>query len=114
SNMVLSIEQHVEWIAACIAHVRAAGAGSIEATPEAEEGWVAHVAQVAGYTLHGAADSWYNGANIPGKPRVYMPYIGGVGEYRRICDRVAAAGYEGFWVDGAAGQAAQDASRTAA
>jgi cyclohexanone monooxygenase len=101
SNMVMSIEQHVEWIADCIAHLRAAGVTSIEATPEAEDGWVAHVAQVAGYTLHGAADSWYNGANIPGKVRVYMPYIGGVGEYRKICDGVAARGYEGFAFDAA-------------
>jgi len=96
SNMVLSIEQHVEWISDCIAHLRAGGMTSIEATQEAEDSWVAHVAQVADYTLHGAANSWYNGANIPGKPRVYMPYIGGVGEYRKICDGVAARGYEGF------------------
>jgi cyclohexanone monooxygenase len=96
SNMVLSIEQHVDWIADCIAHLRARGLGCIEVTPEAQDAWVATVAEVAGYTLHGAADSWYNGANIPGKPRVYMPFIGGVAEYRRICDGVAAAGYEGF------------------
>jgi cyclohexanone monooxygenase len=96
SNMVMSIEQHVEWIADCVAHLRANGVTAIEATPEAQDGWVAHVAQVAQHTLHGAANSWYNGANIPGKPRVYMPYIGGVGEYRRICDGVAARGYEGF------------------
>jgi len=96
SNMVLSIEQHVDWIADCIAHLGERGLGCIEATPEAQDAWVATVAEVAGYTLHGAADSWYNGANIPGKPRVYMPFIGGVAEYRRICDGVAAAGYEGF------------------
>jgi cyclohexanone monooxygenase len=96
SNMVLSIEQHVEWITDCIGHLRVNDLASIEATEEAQDGWVAHVAEVAGFTLHGAASSWYNGANIPGKPRVYMPYIGGVAEYRKICDRVAAAGYEGF------------------
>jgi cyclohexanone monooxygenase len=105
----MSIEQHVEWIADCIAHLRANDVAAIEALPEAEDGWVAHVAQVAGFTLHGAADSWYNGANVPGKPRVYMPYIGGVGEYRKICDRVAAAGYEGFAL-----AAAPDATEEAA
>ena len=109
SNMVMSIEQHVEWIADCIAHLRADGMTSIEATPEAEDGWVAHVAQVAESTLHGAANSWYNGANIPGKPRVYMPYIGGVGEYRKICDGVAARGYEGFVLE-----AAREATEAAA
>jgi cation diffusion facilitator CzcD-associated flavoprotein CzcO len=96
SNMVISIEQHIEWISDCIAYLRDHDLGPIEATQEAQDGWVAHVAEVAGYTLHGAANSWYNGANIPGKPRVYMPYIGGVGEYRKVCDRVAAARYEGF------------------
>src|SRR3954449_8438675 len=76
SNMVCSIEQHVEWTADCIAHLRERGQDRIEASEEAEDAWVAHVAEVAGYSLHGAADSWYNGANVPGKPRIYMPYIG--------------------------------------
>jgi cyclohexanone monooxygenase len=114
SNMVLSIEQHVEWIADCVAHLRARGLASIEATPEAEDGWGAHVGEVAGSTLHGAADSWYNGANIAGKPRVYMPYIGGVGEYRRICDGVAAGGYEGFVLAAEPGDASIDATEIAA
>jgi cation diffusion facilitator CzcD-associated flavoprotein CzcO len=96
SNMVVSIEQHVEWITGCIAHVRAAGAGSIEATAEAEAGWVQHVAEVGSLTLFPAADSWYTGANVPGKPRVFLPYIGGVGTYRQICDEVAADNYRGF------------------
>jgi cation diffusion facilitator CzcD-associated flavoprotein CzcO len=96
SNMVVSIEQHVEWITGCIAHMRAAGAGSIEATAEAEAGWVQHVAEVGSLTLFPAADSWYTGANVPGKPRVFLPYIGGVGTYRQICDEVAADNYRGF------------------
>ncbi|MEW6168030.1 MAG: NAD(P)/FAD-dependent oxidoreductase [Pseudomonadota bacterium] len=96
SNMPVSIEQHVEWIADCLAHLEAEGAEFIEARPEAEAGWVEHVNQVADATLFPLADSWYIGANIPGKPRVFMPYVGGVGTYRQICEDVAAKGYEGF------------------
>ena len=96
SNMVLSIEQHVDWIADCIGHLREQALDTIEATPEAEDGWVAHVDEVAEATLFPRADSWYVGANIPGKPRVFMPYLGGVGNYRAHCDGVAANGYEGF------------------
>jgi cation diffusion facilitator CzcD-associated flavoprotein CzcO/thioesterase domain-containing protein len=96
SNMVVSIEQHVEWIADCIAHLRAHGLGTIEATGAAEDAWVTHVNQVADATLFPRAASWYAGANIPGKPRVFMPYLGGVGPYRTHCDGVAANGYEGF------------------
>jgi cation diffusion facilitator CzcD-associated flavoprotein CzcO len=96
SNMPVSIEQHVEWIADCIAHLRSAGATGIEATPEAEEAWVEHVAEIAGLTLFSKASSWYLGANIPGKTRVFMPYVGGVATYRQRCDAVAAHGYEGF------------------
>jgi len=96
SNMVVSIEQHVEWIADCIAFLRGRGLTSIEPTEEAEEAWVEHVNEVADATLYPSADSWYVGANIPGKPRVFMPYAGGVGTYRRICDNVAARGYRGF------------------
>jgi cation diffusion facilitator CzcD-associated flavoprotein CzcO len=96
SNMVVSIEQHVEWISECIAHVRSAGAAAIEATPEAEAGWVQHVAEVGALTLFPRADSWYMGANVPGKARVFLPYIGGVGTYRQICDEIAADNYRGF------------------
>jgi cyclohexanone monooxygenase len=98
SNMVLSIEQHVDWIADCIAHLRERGLTTIEATPDAEDGWVAHVNEVAEATLFPQARSWYIGANIPGKPRVFMPYLGGVGNYRAHCDSVAAGGYAGFAV----------------
>jgi cation diffusion facilitator CzcD-associated flavoprotein CzcO/acetyl esterase/lipase len=96
SNMVLSIEQHVDWIADCIGHLRERALDTIEATPEAEGGWVAHVAEVAAATLFPRAGSWYVGANIPGKPRVFMPYLGGVGAYRTHCESVAANGYQGF------------------
>jgi cyclohexanone monooxygenase len=96
SNMLVSIEQHVDWISDCIAFMRERGHTIIEATTDAEEQWVAHVNEVAQMTLYPRANSWYMGANIPGKPRIFMPYIGGVGTYRRICDEVAAKGYRGF------------------
>ena len=96
SNMIVSIEQHVDWIADCLAHLRAQGFGAIEATGDAEEAWVTHVNAVGHATLYPIANSWYMGANIPGKPRIFMPYVGGVGTYRQRCDDVAAKGYEGF------------------
>jgi cyclohexanone monooxygenase len=96
SNMVISIEQHVDWIADCIAYAREHGLDRIEATVEAEDAWVDHVNDLADATLYPLANSWYVGANIPGKPRVFMPYVGGVGAYRRVCDVVAARDYEGF------------------
>ncbi len=96
SNMVLSIEQHVDWIADCIGHLREHGLDTIEVLPDAEDRWVAHVSEVADATLFPRASSWYAGANIPGKPRVFMPYLGGVGNYRTHCDGVAANGYDGF------------------
>jgi cyclohexanone monooxygenase len=96
SNMIVSIEQHVDWIADCLASLRERGCAAIEATAQAQASWVAHVDEIGRATLYPRADSWYMGANIPGKPRVFMPYIGGVGVYRQRCDAVAAAGYEGF------------------
>jgi cyclohexanone monooxygenase len=96
SNMIVSIEQHVDWIADCLTYMRRHDHCLIEATVEAQERWVAHVNEVGHATLYPRADSWYMGANIPGKPRIFMPYIGGVGTYRKICDEVAAAGYDGF------------------
>ena len=96
SNMLVSIEQHVDWTIACIEWMRANGYRRIEASAPAQEQWVAHVNEVANGTLFPKAGSWYMGANIPGKPRVFMPYAAGVGVYREICDRVAANGYEGF------------------
>ena len=96
SNMIVSIEQHVDWIADCLAYLRAHDRTAIEATVAAEDTWVGHVNEVGHATLYPLANSWYMGANIPGKPRIFMPYIGGVGTYRQICDDVAAKGYEGF------------------
>jgi len=98
SNMPVSIEQHVEWISACLAYLRKNNFATIEATIESEEQWIAHVAGVVNTTLMPGANSWYMGANIPGKPRVFMPYLGpaGVGGYRQKCDEVAAKGYDGF------------------
>jgi cyclohexanone monooxygenase len=96
SNVVLSIEQHVEWIADCLAQMGRSGQKHIEATQEAQADWVRHVNDVADATLFPVANSWYVGANVPGKPRVFMPYVGGVKAYRDICDSVAAEGYRGF------------------
>jgi cyclohexanone monooxygenase len=95
SNMLPSIEQHVEWISDCIDHVSSRQAKSIEATPEAEENWVHHVNDVAHTTLYPNCNSWYLGANVPGKKRVFMPYIG-VNTYVEKCKEVVAKGYEGF------------------
>ena len=96
SNMPVSIEQHVEWTADCIAHLRRNNVATFEATPQAEADWTAHVAEVANSTLMPQSDTWYTGMNIPGKPRVFMAYLGGVGPYRQKCDEIAAKGYEGF------------------
>jgi cyclohexanone monooxygenase len=100
SNMIVSIEQHVDWIADCLAYMREHGLEVMEASKEAEDKWVAHVNEVAYTTLYPQANSWYMGANIPGKPRIFMPYIGGVGPYRQICNDVAAKRYEGFAMTG--------------
>jgi cyclohexanone monooxygenase len=96
SNMPVSIEQHVEWIADMLEYARERDIATIEADADAEEQWVAHVTETADTTLFPLANSWYLGANIPGKPRVFMPYAGGVGLYREKCDEMAAKGYEGF------------------
>jgi cyclohexanone monooxygenase len=96
SNMIVSIEQHVDWTTDCIAYMRDRGFEAMEAKRDAEDNWVAHVNEVAHTTLYPQANSWYMGANIPGKPQIFMPYIGGVGAYRQICNDVAAKGYEGF------------------
>jgi cation diffusion facilitator CzcD-associated flavoprotein CzcO len=96
-NMPVAIEQHVEWITGCIAHMQERGLERIEAEPDAADRWVEHVNEAADATLlPQASSSWYLGANVPGKPRVFMPYAGGMARYRGICDDVAAKGYEGF------------------
>jgi cyclohexanone monooxygenase len=96
SNVIVSIEQHVDWIASCISDLGRRRARRIEPTVEAEDAWVAHVNEVADLTLFPTTESWYMGANVPGKPRVFMPYIGGVGAYRAKCDDVADKDYDGF------------------
>ena len=98
SNMVLSIEQHVEWIARCISFVAEQGAKCIEATEPAEKAWVAHVNEIAQQTLFPKNNSWYLGSNIGGKARVFMPYVGGIGQYRKRCEKVVKDGYTGFKV----------------
>ena len=100
SNMMLSIEQHTNWIVDCLQHLRSRHHRRIEVEPEAEESWVTHVREVADSTLYPLANSWYMGANIPGKPRVFMPYVGGVQMYKKKCDEVVANGYEGFLISG--------------
>jgi cation diffusion facilitator CzcD-associated flavoprotein CzcO len=96
SNMLTSIEQHVAWVTSCLEWLRAHDKRTIDATQSAQAEWVAHVNDVADATLFTRANSWYLGANVPGKPRVFMPYAGGVPVYRERCDKVAANGYEGF------------------
>jgi cyclohexanone monooxygenase len=96
SNMVISIEQHVDWLASLFTHMRTDELACIDATSEAQEAWGAHVTDIANLTLFPRANSWYVGANIPGKPRVFMPYVAGVAVYRQRCDDVAANAYSGF------------------
>ena len=96
SNMPVSIEQHVEMYSALIEHMAARASTPSRPSADAQAEWVAHVNEIAGMTMFMLADSWYLGANIPGKPRVFMPYPGGVGAYRAKCEQVAADGYPGF------------------
>ena len=96
TNMPVAIEQHVEWITECIAYLRDHGLSRIEAKDDAQEEWVSHVSEIADGTLYVKANSWYVGANVPGKSRVFMPYVGGLDVYRARCQEVAEKGYEGF------------------
>jgi cation diffusion facilitator CzcD-associated flavoprotein CzcO len=96
TNMLPSIEQHVDWITDCIVYAQERGLGSIEPTLAAEHEWMMHVTEVANATLFPLCNSWYVGANIPGKPRVFMPYIDGFPRYVETCNRIAADGYTGF------------------
>jgi cyclohexanone monooxygenase len=100
SNVVVSIEQHVEWVARCMTDMREAGQAIIEADPAAEQEWMHHVDEVAQMTVFPRASSWYQGQTRDGR-QVFMPYVGGVGAYREKCDDVAAAGYAGFRLEGA-------------
>ena len=99
SNMTVSIEQHIEWIGDFLAYMRERGIEVAEADADAETRWGSHVSEVAESTMYMLANSWYLGANIPGKPRVFMPYAGGVGAYRKECDEVVDNDYDGFILD---------------
>ncbi|CAM3584711.1 NAD(P)/FAD-dependent oxidoreductase [Aeromicrobium ponti] len=96
SNMMVSIEQHVEWVSDCINYMRDHKQEVIEVKDEAENTWSKHCREIADQTLFTKTDSWYMGANIEGKARGFQIYLGGVGTYRKICDEVAGKGYEGF------------------
>jgi len=108
SNMMVSIEQHVNWVCDCLDRLRADGFTTIEPTAAAEAGWMTHVNDCADITLFPSADSWYMGANVPGKPRVFLPYVGGVDAYRQACDDVVAAGDLGFKRSGPNGTRCND------
>ncbi|MEM7016651.1 MAG: NAD(P)/FAD-dependent oxidoreductase [Pseudomonadota bacterium] len=96
SNMIVSIEQHVDWLVDLFEHMKENDKTQVEAEQTAEDKWVEHVNEVANMTLFPKGGSWYLGANVPGKPRIFMPYAAGVGAYREVCDKVTADGYEGF------------------
>jgi cyclohexanone monooxygenase len=96
ANMPTGVEQHVDWIARCMDYMRERGLQFVEVDAKAEEQWVAHSAEVAGATLYPQTNSWYVGANIPGKPRQFSVYLGGFSSYRERCDQIAQNGYEGF------------------
>jgi cyclohexanone monooxygenase len=96
ANMPTAVEQHVNWIADCLVHMRGAGLTRIEADEQAQGAWTRHTAEVAGHTLYPRSNSWYFGSNIPGKPRQFGVYVGGFGAYRERCTAVAKANYEGF------------------
>ena len=108
SNMAVSIEQHVDWVAGCLDDLRARGFETIEPTPLAEAGWNQHVDDGASITLYPTANSWYMGANVPGKPRAFLPYVAGVDNYRATCDEVVERGYLGFTLAGPAGSHCND------
>jgi hypothetical protein len=98
SNFVAALEQHVEWISDCIVHLRDNGFPTIEALGTAQQEWINHATAIVAspVLVHSSCNSWYNGGNVPGKKRMYMGYTGGIPEYRRRCDEVAAGGYTGF------------------
>ncbi len=96
SNMVHSIELHVDWVTQCIDSLRAQGLTRIEAVQASEDQWVSHVNEIADKTLYPMANSWFLGANVPGKPRVFMPYVAGVPAYRKVVEEISAKGYDGF------------------
>jgi cation diffusion facilitator CzcD-associated flavoprotein CzcO len=98
TNFVAALEQHVEWISDCILYLRGNGIRTIEALATAQQEWIDHATSLVAATVlvHPSCNSWYNGGNVPGKKRMYMGYTGGIPEYRRRCDEIAAGGYTGF------------------
>ena len=101
ASMIQAIEQHVDWLADCMGHMRDVGATSIEPVLEAEDAWVEHVTDVSTVSLRSTCSSWYVGANIEGTPRVFMPYIGGFPVYVQKCNEVMSGGFDGFVLQGA-------------
>ena len=101
ASMIQAIEQHVDWMADCMAHLRDIGADTIEPIEQYQDEWVEHVNEVSKISLRSTCSSWYVGANIPGRPRVFMPYIGGFPVYVQKCNEVMSNGFEGFVIDGA-------------
>ena len=110
TNVVVAIEQHVDWIARCLQFMQQQHEEVAEANGDAENDWVRHVNEVADKTLFPTTASWYTGANVPGKPRVFLPYVGGLGNYTVICDQVAAEGYKGIRMQPAQASAVTAAS----
>jgi len=96
TNMMVSIEQHVDFIATCIGTLGARGSATLEPETGAEDQWVAQLNEIASRTLHGRANSWYRGVNVPGKPQVFMPYAGGLHTYRKLCEDIVGQGFPGF------------------
>jgi cyclohexanone monooxygenase len=96
--MIVTIEQHINWIMDCLEHLSASGAKTIEATQEAERDWVELGNTIADGTLFPTCNSWYLGANVPGKPRIFMPFVGGFPTYVEICDQVQQTDYRGFTI----------------
>jgi cyclohexanone monooxygenase len=101
ASMIQAIEQHVDWMVDCMAHLRDLGAATLEPLPRYEDEWIEHVNEVSKVSLRSTCSSWYVGANIPGRPRVFMPYIGGFPVYVQKCNEVMSNGFEGFAIDGA-------------
>ena len=96
TQMILGGEQHTEWIAEFLEYMRLKGFTRFNVEQQAEDAWVLHNNAIAGSTLYPLANSWYVGANVPGKPRVFMPYVGGFDRYKRACDELAQNGYPGL------------------
>ena len=101
ASMIQAIEQHVDWMVDCMAHMRDIGAETVEPILHYEDEWIEHVNEVSKVSLRSTCSSWYVGANIPGRPRVFMPYIGGFPVYVQKCNEVMTNGFEGFIVAGA-------------